>query len=294
MHLETSGYYGVTVCPYNRDLTSGGSSGGEGALIGMKGSPLGVGTDIGGSVRSPAGACGIFSFKPTVGRIPYLGCQEPASPPGWDGIEGTHGPMARHEDDLELYMRIILDSRPWLADPSTQFRPWSPAPPLGRKLRIGILSEDGVVRPVTPIRRALGWAVDKLRSSGQFDIVDYTPYDGARAWSLIVSRLLQRTAFKANAQSKLYWAADGGSTVYDNIKPSGEPVIPLTKWIIDEGGWGGKPAPTVKLVKCLAERDDFRLAFAHHWQDSGVDVVLSPVGPSPAPQHGTSKYWNVS
>jgi hypothetical protein len=52
MHLETANYLGTTVCPYNRRLTSGGSSGGEGALLGMKGSPLGVGTDIGGSVRS--------------------------------------------------------------------------------------------------------------------------------------------------------------------------------------------------------------------------------------------------
>jgi amidase len=49
MHLETdSNLYGVTVNPYNRDTTSGGSSGGEGALIGMRGSCLGIGSDIGG------------------------------------------------------------------------------------------------------------------------------------------------------------------------------------------------------------------------------------------------------
>jgi amidase len=44
--------YGRTVSPYNRSLCSGGSSGGEGAIVAMKGSPLGVGTDLGGSVRS--------------------------------------------------------------------------------------------------------------------------------------------------------------------------------------------------------------------------------------------------
>lgn len=49
MHLETdSNLYGVTVNPYNRDLSAGGSSGGEGALIGMQGSCLGIGSDIGG------------------------------------------------------------------------------------------------------------------------------------------------------------------------------------------------------------------------------------------------------
>lgn len=55
MHLETdSNLYGVTVNPYSRDTSSGGSSGGEGALIGMRGSCLGIGSDIGGeSIRVP-------------------------------------------------------------------------------------------------------------------------------------------------------------------------------------------------------------------------------------------------
>lgn len=49
MHLETdSNLYGITVNPYNRELSSGGSSGGEGALIALRGSCLGIGTDIGG------------------------------------------------------------------------------------------------------------------------------------------------------------------------------------------------------------------------------------------------------
>jgi len=49
MHLEThSNLYGVTVCPYNTNLSAGGSSGGEGALLAMRGSCLGIGTDVGG------------------------------------------------------------------------------------------------------------------------------------------------------------------------------------------------------------------------------------------------------
>jgi len=52
MHLETSCYLGATVNPFNTDLTAGGSSGGEGAMIGMKASCFGIGTDIGGSIRS--------------------------------------------------------------------------------------------------------------------------------------------------------------------------------------------------------------------------------------------------
>lgn len=80
MHLETnSNAYGRTVNPYNRDLTCGGSSGGEAALLGMRGSIFvstlstsrwiwiliykGIGGDIGGSIRCPAAHVGVYGFK---------------------------------------------------------------------------------------------------------------------------------------------------------------------------------------------------------------------------------------
>ena len=61
--------------PKNRNLSAGGSSGGEGALIGLKGSPLGFGSDIGGSVRIPAGFSGLYGMRPSSGRVPYEGGQ---------------------------------------------------------------------------------------------------------------------------------------------------------------------------------------------------------------------------
>ena len=83
MHLETStNLYGATTNPFNLTLTSGGSSGGEGALLGMRGSCLGLGTDIGGSVRSPAANCGLYSLRPTTKRIPYGGCVDTADGQG--------------------------------------------------------------------------------------------------------------------------------------------------------------------------------------------------------------------
>jgi amidase len=64
---------GYTWNPKNRHLTSGGSSGGEGALIGLKGSPIGFGSDIGGSIRIPAGFNGLYGIRPSSGRMPYEG-----------------------------------------------------------------------------------------------------------------------------------------------------------------------------------------------------------------------------
>lgn len=73
MHLETDSFLGPTLNPYNRLLTAGGSSGGEGALIGIGASPIGVGTDIGGSIRNPAAVNGIYGFKATSLRLPKAG-----------------------------------------------------------------------------------------------------------------------------------------------------------------------------------------------------------------------------
>lgn len=74
MHLETSSnLFGTTTNPYNRSLTAGGSSGGESALLALRGSCLGIGTDIGGSIRCPAANCGVYGYKPSSYRLPLVG-----------------------------------------------------------------------------------------------------------------------------------------------------------------------------------------------------------------------------
>ncbi|CAK9786273.1 putative amidase [Cutaneotrichosporon oleaginosum] len=275
MHLETECYLGITTSPYNNNLTAGGSSGGEGALIGMKGSPLGVGTDIGGSVRSPAAACGIYSFKPSVGRVSFGGCVVPIAPAGCEAILGSHGPMGRSARDMELYMRIMAASEPWRVDPTLHVKPWREVTTT-RKLRIGVLRDDGVVLPVAPIRRALETAVEKLKATGEFEIVEYKPLKSAENWDII---------------SKLYWL-DNGKMVYDHIAASGEPIVPLTDWIIQQAG--GVDRTKEQAFEIVAKRDAFRAELARYWHEQNVDVVLSPVGPSPAPQHGTARYWNYT
>jgi len=70
--------YGVAQNPHNPLRTTSGSSGGEGGLAAAKCSPLGLGTDIGGSIRSPASFCGVYGFKPSPYRTSYLGGAVPA------------------------------------------------------------------------------------------------------------------------------------------------------------------------------------------------------------------------
>jgi amidase len=97
--------YGRTNNPYDLTRTAGGSSGGESALIAACGSPLGLGSDAAGSVRVPAGFCGIASIKPTSGRLPRTGHVPPAG--GWIEALWQIGPMARYTEDLVLAMQLL-------------------------------------------------------------------------------------------------------------------------------------------------------------------------------------------
>ncbi|KAJ5187622.1 hypothetical protein N7449_010616 [Penicillium cf. viridicatum] len=77
--------FGVTMNPHKLTLGAAGSSSGEGSLVGFRGSPLGVGTDIGGSIRTPSHVSGCYGFKPTANRIPFAG-QQFHFPKGWPDV----------------------------------------------------------------------------------------------------------------------------------------------------------------------------------------------------------------
>jgi len=92
--------YGTTRNPWNLRMTSGGSSGGSAAAVASGCGPLAFGTDGGGSVRIPAGFCGIVGLKPTFGRVPVW-------PPSSFGLLSHVGPMARTVEDAALMLDQI-------------------------------------------------------------------------------------------------------------------------------------------------------------------------------------------
>lgn len=100
--------YGRTSNAYSADHTSGGSSGGEGALIGACGAPVGLGSDIGGSIRMPCFFNGIFGHKPTARLVSNVG-QFPI-PSDLSSAANTFlcsGPMVRHSEDLAPLLSIL-------------------------------------------------------------------------------------------------------------------------------------------------------------------------------------------
>lgn len=159
----TSHLWGRTLNPYNRDLTPGGSSGGEGALNACRGTPIGIATDVGGSIRGPAAFSGLYAIKPTSRRCPYLGNVIPA--PGQIAIPSAIGPVAHSVRDIELICQIWLDAEPWRRDPSVVPMPWQRVE-TPKKATIGVMWWDGVTMPHPPIQKALKLAVEKLKAAG--------------------------------------------------------------------------------------------------------------------------------
>ncbi|KAJ1305475.1 hypothetical protein OPQ81_000482 [Rhizoctonia solani] len=291
--IETfSNIYGCTTNPYNRDLTPGGSSGGEGALIGSRASLLGVGTDIGGSIRyfyDHLSWCGLYGLKPSSHRLPASGLMRLCE--GMENIVGVLGPMAHSARDLELFFRVISDFEPWNIDFSTLCMPWNAALVEGganEKLVIGLFIDDGVVAPHPPIIERLRKTRDALIAAGH-EVIDWIPMDHMEALEIA---------------GKLY-TLDGGEDIRATLAESGEPIIPHIARILPDSTDSG--STLAQSWATNVRRDQFRARALKHWNETAlrskssrpVDAVLCPAAPTLAPPHGAARwigytsYWNL-
>jgi amidase len=280
MHLETTSHYGRTLNPFNIHLSAGGSSGGEAALVAMKGSVLGVGTDIGGSIRGPAAFCGIYGFKSTSYMLPMKNFVAHASSMELNILAST-GPFSRSLQDVDFFMTTVLGQKPYLRDPKVVPLPWTglktgtPKP-----LKIGIIENDGFIDQQPPGKRAITWVRERLSSPKYSDILkvkDFKPYNAEEAWTKI-----RRT----------YWPG-GGKLAKEDIMSTGEPVLPLSDWTWkDAEPHGMLDAEQVNDLR--SDRDKFRYEFADSWNEQDVDIVIGPAFVGPACAHDTAFYWTYT
>lgn len=175
MGETTNRIWGETRNPIHKGLTPGGSSGGEGALLAMKASPLGVGTDIAGSIRIPSAFCQLYGLKPSFGRFSTLGGKPSIA--GQDFIYAVCGPMSASLGAVKLFCESVLSetAAPWNLDPKIIPMPWRKdvIQPKGRKLRFGVLgSSDGIITCHPPIERALATVTNALKTAGH-DVVTW-------------------------------------------------------------------------------------------------------------------------
>lgn len=224
MSLETvSNLFGRTLNPYNIQLTSGGSSGGEAALVAMRGSPLGIATDIGGSIRVPSAFCGTVGFKPSVGRTPHGGLG--GLHHGMQNIVGVVGPIARCLQDVDLFMSAALRNSPSLREPAMIEKPWTSSGLPTTVRRIAILWNDGMVQPHPPVTQALQRVRGALQGIG-VEVID---------WQADLHREI------LEATNALYFQ-DGGEEYHEVLREGNEPPVPLLENLLGTC----KPGLTVK------------------------------------------------
>lgn len=278
---------GQTLNPLNQSLSCGGSSGGEGALQALGGSSVGLGTDIGGSVRIPAAFCGTYSLKPTHNRLSYKHVAN--TNPGQLNGPSSVGVMGTSIGSLKLVMSALLSSEPWSRDPTVIPLPWrsdiehmtlTRADERGEAtkdtpLKIGVLFDDGFMTPHPPITRGLRMIHKALAKAGH-KVVDWHPpshHDTAQ----IHLRFLQ---------------SDGGYYIHKQLDLSGEPLIPPLREIFELV----PPFSAIRTQELAIEGRDSCEAYLDYWNsksaDDGqaVDAFIMPVAPHAAVMPGRYLY----
>lgn len=296
MRCETHNHiYGRTVSPFNRSFTPGGSSGGEGALVGMHGSPLGLGTDIGGSVRVPSAFNGLWGMRPSMHRIPYEGAAN--SFLGQESVSSVIGPLTHSLEGVVTFLRAVLAERPWELDPILVAMPFNePAyalqnlelkqgssepeevyTPGETKLCFAIEWDDGVIHPHPPITRALREVKQKLESAGH-TVIDWIPYHHDRAYDII---------------SRIY-SADGGEDIQRSCDAGGEPVM----YNLMSDGKPKTHLSTWESWQVNQEKSQYRKEYLDYWQGTkektgtgrAVDAIVAPVSSWASCKHDTNDY----
>jgi amidase len=210
--------YGRTNNPYDLERSPSGSSGGEAAIIAAGGSALGLGTDSGGSIRTPAHFCGLAALKPTAGLIPVTGVLDD---------EGRFGMMSDPRTQVGILARSVGDLAaiaPILAGPDGIDAGCVPVPLPGRAkvdargLRIAVHSDNGVVPPTPDTIATVRAAAEALSAAGakaeeqdhpagghELTLEIWRSYDGDLS-SLELYRLLRR--WDAYRSEMIRWLAD--------------------------------------------------------------------------------------
>ncbi len=257
--------YGRTNNPYDLKLSPGGSSGGESAIIAGGGSPFGLGSDAGGSVRFPAHCTGITAIKPTSGRVPRTG--------HFPGPGGTLdelwqiGPLARCVEDLALILPVI-------AGPDSRDASIVPAP-LGdhstveiKNLRVAVHTDNEIAKTTTETVETVRQAARALTNLG-VRVEEVVPPGIEQTYEIYL---------------KLF-SADGGAGLESLLQAAGSTrVHPLMQRVLEIQR--ANACTMAEFAALITRWDTFRsemLAFMKDW-----DAILCPVAAFPGMVHGST------
>jgi Asp-tRNA(Asn)/Glu-tRNA(Gln) amidotransferase A subunit family amidase len=262
--------HGQTRNPWNFEYSSGGSSGGESAAIASGMSAGGLGSDSGGSIRTPAHFTGICSLKPTPGRIPATGHEPPCVGPF--SVLGAIGPMARTMEDVRLLFETLCHPDP--TDPVS--------PPVAlrsirrselKQIPIGYFEDDGLVPVTAETRLAVHAAIRALQQQG-FSVRPFRPAT-------------------LEAMRQLWWkffVRCGAMLVESKVADRREQLSPV---LLDFLSIAHKEPPLngEELLQAWADLDLVRSQMLREMQS--FPVLLCPVCAIPAFRHG-ERSWIVA
>ncbi|KAH3901799.1 uncharacterized protein SCDLUD_001579 [Saccharomycodes ludwigii] len=263
--------------PHNTALSPGGSTSGEAALIALNGSPLGTGSDIGGSIRAPAAFCNIWGFKPTNKRVSLKGAIASYTDMSNEFVLCSVGPLANNPEDIKLYMSTFLDAEPWKADNYMLRMPWRKDVKLDlENLKIGIVYDDSVVKPAPPMLRALKLAAESLKKAGA-TVLEWEALDVPEAMDIV------NTCYNI----------DGNHNHVSRYEESGEPLNPLSENHL-RFGHGFEQLSILDGLRYVHRRDDLRQKYNDRMNELGVDYILTPSYFAPAAIPHKIKYWGYT
>lgn len=277
--------YGRTKNPWNADRTPGGSSGGEAAIIAVGGSPLGLGSDGGGSIRHPSHSCGICGFKPTGRRISFRGHWEA---PNWSSEWLQPGPMARSVDDVWLALRAMQSSNGDTTELDVNATPTGDFRAVDiNKFRVGFYTKLGWLTPSPAAERAVEEAADFFARDG-LQVKPFNPPDVEEAWSLYFA------LFYADAFRFLKWEAQGNKLdwrvkrifQFTQVPTLMRPFLSAVARVTGDHSVRQMLKAVHKRVlssgeytELLLRQTHYRQRFSDAMQNAGIDVLIGPPSP---------------
>ena len=265
--------YGTTNNPWNTERTSGGSSGGAAAGLAAGFTPLELGSDLAGSIRTPSSWCGVYGHKTSYGVIPMRG--HIPGPPGTRGEPDlcVAGPLARHPADLALALDVLagadtIDASVWQAQLP------APKPTTLADFKIGYLFEHDFCPIAAAVKARLEDALEAARRAGAtVTKLDELP-GGFEASYETYDRLLNGLV-GASIPDKLYNKAKRGAKVMGLVGKN------------DVGTTGGFAERATTSHRDWAKADEARHKLREKWHTlfADYDVVLLPSVCVPAIAH---------
>jgi amidase len=260
--------HGTTNNPYDPARGPGGSSGGAAAALACGITPLEIGSDIGGSLRTPASFCGVYSLKPTWGALPMRGHIPPLPEQYYELDLGVGGPMARNAEDLRLLWRVLSGKSSARKD--------------ARGLRVAVWDEDANFPLAREVRDGVARAARALEEQGAIVTPIESPLDTHTL--LVTYRWILAPTLAAGFPDSMLQEME--RTRADDKTAVGEhpdPWSPAFNRLCCTARY-------YELAKALAERQRLKDRMAEFFAD--YDAILMPVAPvAPFPHDHSEPFF---